>query len=575
MSTSTLSGPAPARAAVIPGANPLSPAGAPTVPRTSAAQEKVEGLLVDELLKDPAFAAVLTASTKDQPAILRALASGLRAVTSETSPIRATARRRFLDRYAGTTLEPAAPHAFDTAVTKEFTYWHLVELGLPAASVDEGRVSPVFQATQRAYRAMFKGGLRESYACLVAILRSNPKLVGGDLAYSTMDECETISRRPVEDHDIGRIREDLERCYYSEKTRGKTVELVGLEFSKVTVEDAVRHVSQERSYHDVQDFLEALAPWDGLPRLDRVATELLHAERPIPEGATDLEKQRVGDLNRLARLQVRMTFIAAVARAMAPGCKADSVLILKGPQGKRKSSFFEALVPPGRFSDTDIDLRNKDTLLLLRKVWVYEWSELSVMKSARDVQTVKGFLSSKVDTFRPPYGRRVVARPRHCIVVGSTNDGEFLADATGDRRFWVVVVDGTKIDLEKTREWKDQLWAEALEAYRSGERWWLSDEDDQVREEANTEHREVDPWFHLIVNWLTPRPAGDEKQGVHRAGPTDPSVLTASEVMSEALSLSAAHQDKAAERRVGAILRTLNYKRGWRGRERVWRLQEP
>jgi hypothetical protein len=54
--------------------------------------------------------------------------------------------------------------------------------------------------------------------------------------------------------------------------------------------------------------------------------------------------------------------ISAVARAMRPGEKVDTVLILEGLQGLGKSSAFRAL-GVNWFSDTAIDISNKDSLV--------------------------------------------------------------------------------------------------------------------------------------------------------------------------------------------------------------------
>lgn len=117
------------------------------------------------------------------------------------------------------------------------------------------------------------------------------------------------------------------------------------------------------------------------------------------------------------------------------------------------------------------------------------------MARARSQNSVKSFLSSRQDTFRPPYGRGTITVPRSCIIVGSTNDDHFLSDVTGNRRYWTVTVSGT-LDIERLREWRDQLWGEAVAAFQAGETWWFDDE--SALDEEREQHFDEDPWDHPI-----------------------------------------------------------------------------
>ena len=118
----------------------------------------------------------------------------------------------------------------------------------------------------------------------------------------------------------------------------------------------------------------------------------------------------------------RRFMISCVARVMQPGSKVDTVLILAGPQGYGKSTFFRALAGPEYFRDSAIDLRNKDAYMALRGAWIYEMAEMAAMRP-RDAETVKAFLSAQVDHYRPPYGRNQVEQPRQCVFVGMTRPG--------------------------------------------------------------------------------------------------------------------------------------------------------
>src|SRR5262249_55182216 len=152
---------------------------------------------------------------------------------------------------------------------------------------------------------------------------------------------------------------------------------------------------------------------------------------------------------------IRAWFVSAVARARQPGCKVDTALILIGSQGHYKSSFFRALGAPW-FVDTQIDLSNKDAYMQLAAAWVYELPEIENITWAKQAGQIKGFVSSQVDRYRPPYERAVQEVKRGCVIVGTTNEDRFLSDSTGSRRFWCLSV--TKVvDVEAVKAARDQL----------------------------------------------------------------------------------------------------------------------
>lgn len=515
--------------------------------------------MVERLLEDAAFAAL---TKKPELVTFQNLTSFFGAFKEVTigSPVeRELARERVTAAFKGTVAESFVPGAWSAAGEKGLLYLQLRDLGVPESALPLEDVSPVLQAKQHAFRAILPGGIKESFACLCTILRTNSRVAGGELAYNVMDETATIGIRSVMEADIHRIREEVELGY-------------SLEFPKNTVSEAVEYVAQQRQVHAIQAYFCDLQLWDGVTRLDRVAAEILGAQKTSTGQESAEELKKLESRNALVRAQLRKFFIGAVARALCPGCKLDNVLILKGGQGKGKSQLFRVITPYGRFSDTAIDLSNKDALLLLRSTFIYEWAELSVMRSAKDVQAVKSFLTSCEDTFRPPYGSRMLKRPRHTVIVGTTNDDGFLADNTGSRRFWVVEVDAERIDLEKAAAWRDQLWAEALDAFIKGEQWWLTEEEELLREEENARHEEQDPWEQMVADWLVRTP----KQGDHAHIPVkDPTFVTTAEVLSDALAMQVGHWSKGEERRVGAILRRLGYERAERTvdghRRKGWR----
>lgn len=235
----------------------------------------------------------------------------------------------------------------------------------------------------------------------------------------------------------------------------------------------------------LRDFLESLV-WDGVSRLDCLLVDYFGAKDSV-----------------YTREAIRKTLVGAVARIFTPGVKFDNMLILAGKQGIGKSSFFRFL-GMGWYSDSLCTFEGKDAAELLQGYWIIEAGELTGM-SKSEMNTVKQFLSKEDDIYRAAYGHRTEKHPRQCIIVGTTNETEFLKDYTGNRRFWPVDLTG---EGRSKSIWKDlpsevpQIWAEAAARYRLGEPLILSDEAEKMAEHAQEEHREASYSEGAIVEFL-------------------------------------------------------------------------
>lgn len=259
-------------------------------------------------------------------------------------------------------------------------------------------------------------------------------------------------------------------------------------YAPTKTKDAVIAVAAERAYHPVKDYLNALPEWDGIQRVETLLIDYF--------GAEDTE---------YTRAVIRKTMVAAVARIFRPGTKFDSVLILNGPQGIGKSTFFYKLAGDW-FSDslTLTDMKDKSGPEKLQGYWILELGELAGMKKA-DVETVKSFLSRVDDKYRASYGVTVESHPRQCIIVGSTNaESGFLRDITGNRRFWPVKIGGesTKKSWQLTKTDIEQIWAETLMLYKKGEKLYLEGEDATAAVTEQAAAMETDEREGLIRRYL-------------------------------------------------------------------------
>jgi len=285
---------------------------------------------------------------------------------------------------------------------------------------------------------------------------------------------------------------------------------------------AVDLAAHNNEFHPVQDYLNSLK-WDGQLRVAKWTQHYLGA----PEEYND-----VGS----------WWLISAVARAMMPGCQVDHSIILEGIQGAKKSSALQVL--GGEWYRGELgDLRDKEAAQGLAGAWIVELDELDAMKGINATR-IKSFLTRRVDIFRPSYGRNNVVRARTCVFVGTTNELTYLHDTTGGRRFWPITINA--IELDALAADRDQLWAEALDLYIRGARWWpIARKEHQILSERADERRVHDPWETTIVDYLS------RHLEIYEIG--------VPELLSDAIKQDIDRQDHRSASRVGTIMHRL----GW------------
>lgn len=234
--------------------------------------------------------------------------------------------------------------------------------------------------------------------------------------------------------------------------------------------------------------------------------------------------------------------VSAVSRAFEPGCKVDTVLVLQGGQGYGKTAFFETLA--GDYFDVwTRDTSEKDLYMKLRQSWLIEMGELDTLFSKRDVSQMKQLITTRTDKYRAPYARQVAEIPRHSLFCGTTNESEFLVDATGNRRFWVIPVN-QQIDIAWMNEYRDVFWSEAVWLYKTGYQWWLDKDEQAEANVSNSLYEASDSWDADIERW----------SGLQHT-------FTISEVWKSCFGEESSKLDKKTEMRIAKSLTRLGYEK--------------
>jgi hypothetical protein len=306
------------------------------------------------------------------------------------------------------------------------------------------------------------------------------------LAYDAFGNSEVIRdrlpwrerERPTKEYEPWLGEDDDRRDHWFDKTFNIR--------SALPIKKAFTEVTRRNKFHPIKTYLESNT-WDGVPRAERLFIRYL--------GAADTP---------YVKQTTRKMLLAAVTRLYNPGCKFDYMLVLVGPQGAGKSSLLAKL---GRdwFSDSLRTFENKEAGEHLQNGWIFEIGELSALKKT-EVEEVKAFLSKTEDRYRVAYDRQVSEFPRKCVFFGTTNTRDFLRDASGNRRFWPMVIDPTKAEADHWKHLTDsevsQIWAEVLGWFRKGETLELDINARQEAERQQAEHLENDPREGMIQEWL-------------------------------------------------------------------------
>lgn len=249
-----------------------------------------------------------------------------------------------------------------------------------------------------------------------------------------------VDDHPVRDVDLFNIRRFISAVY---RIRGKD-----------DILDNIYAVADYNAYHPVREVLNSLE-WDGVERIPELLPRYLGADRSSYTTAV-----------------TKLLLYAVIQRVFHPGIKFDTAIILADTkQGTGKSTLCRLLALQDEwYTDSLDDLNdNKRAFEALRGHIIVELGEMIATRRARDIETIKGYLSRTADDYRTPHAKFTERYPRQAVFIGTTNKSQFLPDdRTGNRRFIPVLCDGNQQEIhpmanvEEAREYVRQCYAEAM-----------------------------------------------------------------------------------------------------------------
>ena len=310
------------------------------------------------------------------------------------------------------------------------------------------------------------------------------------------------------------------------------IELPKLGFEEIPaplMKDVVSFTAKQNKFDSAQQWLNGLE-WDGEPRIKNF--------NPVYFNTVDTPYTHAAGF---------YMWTALAGRTLDAGCQCDMVPVYEGAQGDGKSTAVAAIAPNINMTTEISFLDDEDkTSRKMRGCLVAEIAELRGINT-KDAESIKAFITRRYDRLRPLYQEFTTDIPRRCIFIGTTNQKDFLGDASGERR-WLPLSSG-KVDTAGIIRDRDQLWAEAAFIYKEKGVCWQ-----EAQELAPNEHGDFtyeDLWQNPIASYLKNISAQSDYEFD----------LTSANILDCALELDFKHQKRFDEMRVAKVMKNLGYEK--------------
>ena len=200
--------------------------------------------------------------------------------------------------------------------------------------------------------------------------------------------------------------------------------------------------------------------------------------------------------------------VAMVASWMDDRVVNNVMLVLIGPQGAYKTTWFAHLLPPQLreyfYTKTNSGMVSKDDLLTLSQYGLMCWEELDSMQ-LKELNKLKAAMTMPSINERAAYARHHENRPHLASFCGTGNNVQFLSDPTGTRRWLPFEVENIDSPMSSPFNYEG-IYSQAYALYRQGFRYWFDrneilrlSQHNQQFETARSEHELIDEYFRQPV----------------------------------------------------------------------------
>jgi predicted P-loop ATPase len=285
-----------------------------------------------------------------------------------------------------------------------------------------------------------------------------------------------------------RINDRIENTLWKELSKEKPVRMRDLQY--VIGSDYVP------AYHPFRFYLEHLPPW----------TE--EQGDNIMELSLSVNVKGDSDEQFLFAEYLKKWLVAMVASWMDDRVVNNVMLVLIGPQGAYKTTWFAHLLPPQLreyfYTKTNSGMVSKDDLLTLSQYGLMCWEELDSMQ-LKELNKLKAVMTMPSINERAAYAHYHENRPHLASFCGTGNNVQFLSDPTGTRRWLPFEVENIDSPMSTPFNYEG-IYSQAYALYRQGFRYWFDrneilrlSQHNQQFETARSEQELIDEYFRQPV----------------------------------------------------------------------------